>query len=290
MTCGIYCVTNTLTNEIYIGSSCNTERRWKDHKRFLRYGKHHAKYLQRSYNLHGADVFTFEVIITCDRDYLLYYEQQFLDQLHPKFNSSTVANGCSGVEYTEERGRKFAALTVRAKVWEGLISPEGVVYKDIKNLAKFCREHGISKSGIHLVAQGKADYWKGWRRLDTPSREKEHWVSYSLISPEGVEYPNIQNITEFCIEHNLRQQSVYQLATGLKNSLYGWKVMGSDWDHPVDVSFIGPDGTIYEHVHNISQFAREHNLNRSGISHVATGLSKTCKGWKLLEGGTRGWR
>lgn len=43
---------------------------------------------------------------------------------------------------------------------------------------------------------------------------------------------------------------------------------------------LSPQGNVYE-VENLSEFAREHNLNKSSLHQVLTGKRKTCSRWKL---------
>ena len=59
---GIYKITNTLTNGVYVGKSVFLERRFSEHMKSLSRGKHENPLLQNTYNKHGPEVFTFEVI------------------------------------------------------------------------------------------------------------------------------------------------------------------------------------------------------------------------------------
>ena len=66
-TCGIYKITNTLTNEAYIGKSYNIEKRIATHKEDLENGTHVNKGLQEDYDLAKSldsdyEIFTFEII------------------------------------------------------------------------------------------------------------------------------------------------------------------------------------------------------------------------------------
>lgn len=81
MNCGIYRITNTITNKSYIGSSADITGRWYHHKTTLKYNKHHSIRLQRSYNIHGEDNFKYEIIEECDKDDLLIREQYYIDLL-----------------------------------------------------------------------------------------------------------------------------------------------------------------------------------------------------------------
>lgn len=47
---------------------------------------------------------------------------------------------------------------------------------------------------------------------------------------------------------------------------------------------IGPDGTIYMNIYNLSEFAREHNLIRNNLRKVLLGTRNTCSGFKVYNG------
>lgn len=86
---GIYKITNTITNNFYIGSSININTRWIQHKSLLSLGIHNNKYLQASYNKHGIEVFKFEILLLCDEAMLLIEEQKLLDLY---YNTKTCFN------------------------------------------------------------------------------------------------------------------------------------------------------------------------------------------------------
>ena len=63
---GIYKITNTENNKVYIGQSTKIEDRWEQHLDDLRSNSHHSKSLQYEYNMFGEDAFRFEVIENFD--------------------------------------------------------------------------------------------------------------------------------------------------------------------------------------------------------------------------------
>lgn len=63
--CGIYSITNILTNKRYIGYSNNIKRRFNDHKWALRCNKHDNDYLQKAWNKYGENGFIFEILEEC---------------------------------------------------------------------------------------------------------------------------------------------------------------------------------------------------------------------------------
>jgi len=98
---GIYQIRNTVNGKIYIGSATTLKRRWAVHRhRFIK-GKHHSTYMQRAWNKHGAESFVFEPLITCAPSMLIYYEQQFIDQWNPEYNTCRTAGSTFGRRHTE---------------------------------------------------------------------------------------------------------------------------------------------------------------------------------------------
>ena len=72
---GIYQIVNKKTRECYIGSSNNVSSRLKGHKRLLERGMHHCYPLQKSWNQHGKECFSFHPIEkVMDGDILLAKE------------------------------------------------------------------------------------------------------------------------------------------------------------------------------------------------------------------------
>jgi group I intron endonuclease len=100
---GIYCITNTITNKVYIGSTVNLHRRCLAHLRLLRANKHSNQKLQSSWNKHGEDVFIFTSLVECAKDQLITLEQFFID----KFEADTKGyNICStaGCQFSKRIG------------------------------------------------------------------------------------------------------------------------------------------------------------------------------------------
>lgn len=98
MTCGVYKITNTVTNEFYIGQSVNVEKRWGVHRKAMI--KHRTSSYSGSSPLlvkscieHGIEAFVFEVVELCDRDELVRAETQWLIKTEPVLNCVTYING-----------------------------------------------------------------------------------------------------------------------------------------------------------------------------------------------------
>ena len=99
----VYKISNTYTNDIYIGSSVDFQRRQWEHLHDLRKRKHHSQILQNSWNKYGEGAFLFSVVEEVSAiDILLDREQHWIDLLLPRYNTSRVAGSPLGVKHTAE--------------------------------------------------------------------------------------------------------------------------------------------------------------------------------------------
>jgi group I intron endonuclease len=109
-TSGIYAITNTATNSMYIGSAVNISRRWRVHKHHLEKGTHHSKHLQNSYVKHTSAMFSYEIIeFVEDKNNLLKREQVWLDFFKPAYNKRKIADSCLGLKRSDEAKAKMSA-------------------------------------------------------------------------------------------------------------------------------------------------------------------------------------
>jgi len=76
---GLYKIVNSVNGNFYIGSSCDIRRRFNRHRCDLNKNRHDNQHLQNSYNLHGKDVFKFEIIREVNQQNLLEEEQKELN-------------------------------------------------------------------------------------------------------------------------------------------------------------------------------------------------------------------
>lgn len=105
---GVYQITCIPTGNVYIGSSVSLKQRLRHHKRDLNLGTHCSKYMQNSWKKYGEDAFEFKVIVICEKDMTLFYEQIFLDALEPKFNTAKIAGSNVGVTHSEETKKRMS--------------------------------------------------------------------------------------------------------------------------------------------------------------------------------------
>jgi len=111
---GIYQISCSKTNKIYIGSALKLNKRWREHLSLLRRGIHYNRYLQRSWNKHGERSHIFKIVETVsDENKLVIREQSWIDKLDVTdpikgFNLSPTAGSNLGYKFTEEQKKKLS--------------------------------------------------------------------------------------------------------------------------------------------------------------------------------------
>lgn len=115
---GIYLITNTVNNKVYVGSTTDFKARWRCHRSMLDRNCHFSKHLQLSWNKYGSNNFTFTVLEYMDTS--IYSEQEILDKetfyidkydsTNKEFgyNSKKIAETSIGIKWNEESRKKFS--------------------------------------------------------------------------------------------------------------------------------------------------------------------------------------
>jgi hypothetical protein len=89
------------------------------------------------------------------------------------------------------------------KTYEGFIDPDGNPVPPITNLAEFCRQHGLDKTHMVAVINGRILSHRGWTHAS--SRQPRGVKTYDgFVNPAG-EPVVITGLHEFCREHGLHQ-------------------------------------------------------------------------------------
>ena len=86
--CAVYKITNTITNDFYIGSSKDVKSRWESHKWPSVWNKCPNNPMYQDMNKYGLDKFDFEILVEVEEGSLKETEQQFIETLKPTYNSN----------------------------------------------------------------------------------------------------------------------------------------------------------------------------------------------------------
>jgi len=107
---GVYRIRNILDHKCYVGSAAGKgglKHRWRTHKYRLNHNKHCTQKLQRAWNKYGMDAFVFEVLLYCDPENCLMYEQIALDHFKPEYNTCKIAGNILGIKRSQETIEKL---------------------------------------------------------------------------------------------------------------------------------------------------------------------------------------
>lgn len=105
---GIYLIKSTINpKRIYIGSAVNIHKRWNYHREDLRKNKHGNQRLQNHYNKYGEYDLQFFILLGCEKEELIRYEQFFIDSYNPYFNICKVAGSRAGMIHSKETKAKM---------------------------------------------------------------------------------------------------------------------------------------------------------------------------------------
>lgn len=106
--CGIYQIRNLVNGKVYIGSSVNIDKRWKQHLTHIAGGYHVNPLLQSVFRKYGTSNFVFDILEEVDVEKLLQREQYYLDKIKPwdkliGYNlSRNTSNPMQGRKHTPE--------------------------------------------------------------------------------------------------------------------------------------------------------------------------------------------
>jgi len=206
MTSGIYRILNKENKKFYIGSAVNFKGRLANHLCLLRKNSHKNLHLQNAWNKYGEDNFNFELILICDIENLIYYEQSLIDALKPQYNLNPTAGSPLGRKLSSSTKKKIGDANRGNKTNVGRIHSEDSKIK-----------MSLSKKGKKFSEQHKKRISDGKKGKYNPK------IIYDgFISPEGIEHRDIFNLKKFCRDNNLTYQNMYQVSKGLKKSHRGW--------------------------------------------------------------------
>ena len=114
LSAAIYQIRNTSNGRVYVGSAVRLAKRWKEHLRDLRAGRHHSQKLQYAWNKYGEAAFCFEVLEHVEgKDALLQREQAWIDSLNAasrtNYNVCGTAGSQLGMKASEATRKKLSA-------------------------------------------------------------------------------------------------------------------------------------------------------------------------------------
>lgn len=141
----IYCITNLINGNEYIGASRHFKNRIHAHRSTLNCGSHNSQSLQSEYNQYGVDAFAVSILEYTDIENLYSKECEHIQKRKPAYNINSLAPSSivpiRKVITPEERKELFL---LRKAIW-------GMTERVAERLC-------ITKTKIHSTLSPKARY------------------------------------------------------------------------------------------------------------------------------------
>jgi group I intron endonuclease len=171
MKSGIYIITSP-SGKKYVGSSIDVPKRWRDHIFNLTRGSHHSKALQSAANKYGIENLKFEQILCCKPEFLIEFEQKFIDEILPSHNILKIAGSVLGVKRSPEtRAKKSISMM-------GKTSPnKGKKMSDEQKL-----KISISKKGTKFSEEVRQRMSIAQKKKTIPKEQRAIMVANSLAT------------------------------------------------------------------------------------------------------------
>lgn len=110
---GIYVIENSITGDVYVGSTCTFQKRIRRHFRELRQGTHHSTYLQRAFDKYGESAFTAHLAEEVpEKSHLIAREQLWIEALKPAYNMNPLATNSLGMKVSEETKQRLLGYSL----------------------------------------------------------------------------------------------------------------------------------------------------------------------------------
>lgn len=120
--CGVYCIQNKITGKMYIGSSRNIQDRLNKHFTALRNHLPESPNLQKDWDLYSEDNFEGFILILCEPENLLKWEQFYLNTNTGQYNTFKQADG------------SIMPDVVKEKISKSMKGKQNRIKKDAKNI------------------------------------------------------------------------------------------------------------------------------------------------------------
>lgn len=234
MKSGIYCIEDAL-GRLYYGSAVDFQKRWKKHLEFLRIGKHHNIKLQRAWNKHGPDFFTFYVVeIVQDLDKLLEREQRWLDFVFSTegwcYNICKTAGSQRGMKRSAETKAKISAASkIRSPAARMRM---GQAYRNRTpetnaRLVESLRNRVVSQETRQKMSKSQKGRKHTQLSKGRIALTKNNGTRFTFQDSLGNVYADIANIEDFANSVGLDASHLRKVAKGLRKQHKGFRLIST---------------------------------------------------------------
>jgi len=196
MSCGVYKITNLLTNKSYIGVSIHIEQRWKEHL-----NGRGSKQLYKDFFNYGVNNFSFEILEECKEEelydkepYWIKYYNSYLDGYNQ--NPGGDGNNLQAISVTKKKIYCYDLDGNFIKEYDSLSDAERDTKIDNSNISRAAKTNGRTKEFIWSYEyQDKKEPYK--RKCHTGTCEQgKHLIKVCQYTKEGVFIKTFNSISE----------------------------------------------------------------------------------------------
>lgn len=191
---GIYQISNSIDDRVYIGSTNSLRDRYRHHKRQLIKGNNPSILLQRFASKYGVNTLTFTVLEIVEDGKLLEREEYYLNLFNCKFNAMLTPLRQKGYKHTSETVEKMKKIAQDA----------------------FKKGRVSWNKGIKMTEEQKfshKDCSKGIPRIANRTKIYEYTIDGIFIR----EWDSIRIASETL---KIGYSSINQVLSGMRNSVY----------------------------------------------------------------------
>ncbi|OLD63405.1 MAG: hypothetical protein AUF65_02400 [Chloroflexi bacterium 13_1_20CM_50_12] len=262
---GIYRITCTANEKVYIGSSVNLRKRHNYHFEDLKNNKHANKHLQRAWCKYGPGSFVFEVIELVLPPFLVTQEQYWIDTLQAVengFNIMPIAGSTVGRKVSDETRTKL----VDARQRRGPISFE----TRAKMSASHKAENLSLETRAKLSASHKAENLTPETRMkiSNASRNRSSETRAKISKSNTGKTHSLETRAKLSENNKGKKRSTETRA----------KMREAQVNQMATMIITDPNGIEYK-VTGIKAFCKSHGLCNTAMTTVAQGKQKNHKGW-----------
>lgn len=206
---GIYKITNTINNKVYIGQTIDIDCRWKRHKNLLNNNKHINTHLQNSWNKYGEDNFKFEVIKECENNNELNKFERYYIEKYKSNNQKygyNLTNGGEGYALNESVKNKISKSKrgQSSNLSEKEVTEIKMLLYCLMDRKEISKIFNVSEKVITQISIGKS-----FAYIHTELNDKIHNLKQKLIQErndyilelfdKGMKIKDIVNYTDYTL-------------------------------------------------------------------------------------------
>lgn len=318
---GVYKITNILNGRIYIGSAKEFKERWKQHRYALKNNKHSNKFLQADYNKCGEDAFKFEVLVVTnsDKQERLFLEEQYISQFYDKgencYNLCSRAISREGAvsnnplstkekmsismkeawktmpEETKQRRSKLISAALTTPEAKERIKKKWEDQNYREKMKKFSAQNGGWNKGIKFPQYSDSNHPMYGKKHSQQTIDKiKNTIKELDRKPwnkgvTGYKMPpcSDQKREKLKIAHTgkiLTEETKNKISENRKGKNAGRNSTSAKVYE--GFTLLSPDGTTYNRIECLTEFAKDNNLNMKCLWKLIKGKLKSSQGWKII--------